>query len=186
MKPTALDCPSFVWASTYLSVTALMLLLLQAQAPVSSVLVGVFVGALALEFSVFRGGECSWLPEAPPTKALFHLLALVLGFIVILPAFGAIQHGGLFPLIPVYRVEWFFPAMLLLIGGRYLTFTTIYGMRQYWACGAALALVGFLMVLSRAPFPVGAFAGALIEYVFAAVVFAAVQNTRHAPADHAA
>ena len=27
MKPTALDCPSFMWASTYLSVTALMLLL---------------------------------------------------------------------------------------------------------------------------------------------------------------
>ena len=100
MKPTALDCPSFMWASTYLSVTALMLVLTRAQAPVSSVLVGVLLGALALEFSVFKGGECSWLPEALPTKALFHLLALVLGFVVLLPAFGAIQHGGLFPLIP--------------------------------------------------------------------------------------
>jgi hypothetical protein len=88
--------------------------------------------------------------------------------------------------VSLYRVEWFFPAMLLLIGGRYLTFTTIYGMRLYWACGAALALAGFLVVLSRAPVPVGAFGGALVEYIFAAVAFAAVQNTRHAPTDHAA
>jgi len=100
VKPTALDCPSFMWASTYVSVTVLMLLLTRAQAPVSSVLVGAFLGALALEFSVFKGGECSWLPEALPTKALFHLLALVLGFVVLFPAFGAIQYGGLFPLIP--------------------------------------------------------------------------------------
>lgn len=85
-----------------------------------------------------------------------------------------------------YRVEWFFPAMLLLVGGRYLTFATLYGMRLYWACGAALALVGFLVVFSKAPALVGAFAGALVEYVFAAVVFAAVRNSRHASAEHAA
>ena len=30
------------------------------------------------------------------------------------------------------RVEWFFPAMLLPVGGRYLTFQSLYGMRAYW------------------------------------------------------
>jgi hypothetical protein len=50
-----------------------------------------------------------------------------------------------------YRAEWFFPAMLLLIGGRYLTFATLYGMRVYWACGATLALVRFLLVVVKAP-----------------------------------
>ena len=30
------------------------------------------------------------------------------------------------------HVEWFFPAMLLIIGGRYLTFSTIFGARIYW------------------------------------------------------
>lgn len=30
--------------------------------------------------------------------------------------------------ISVYQVEWFFPAMLLVIGGRYLTFATLYSM----------------------------------------------------------
>jgi len=29
----------------------------------------------------------------------------------------------------LYRVEWFFPAMLLVIAGRYFTFATLYGMR---------------------------------------------------------
>lgn len=108
---------------------------------------------------------------------------------------GALALEGTFSLllaIPLayvvsrYRVAWFFPAMLLLIGGRYLTFATLYGMRLYWACGAALALVGFLVVLFRAPVFTGAFAGALVEYVFAAVAFAVVRRTRQASAEHAA
>lgn len=88
--------------------------------------------------------------------------------------------------VSLYRVEWFFPAMLLLIGGRYLTFATIYGLRLYWACGAALALGGLLAVFTGAPFLTGAFAGALVEYVFAALVFAAVRNATPASADHVA
>ena len=78
-----------------------------------------------------------------------------------------------------YRVEWFFPAMLLLVGGRYLTFATLYGMRVYWPCGATLALVGFLLVLVKAPTPVGAFAGAVVELVFAAVVLASAPKSVH-------
>lgn len=74
------------------------------------------------------------------------------------------------------RVEWFFPAMLLLIGGRYLTFATLYGMRVYWACGATLALAGFLVVAVEAPVQVGAFAGALVELAFAAVVLVSVRR----------
>jgi hypothetical protein len=89
-----------MWASTYLTVTSLVLLVTGAQAPVWSVLIGAFVGALALEFSVFKGGECPWLPEALPTKALFHLLAIILGFVVVLPAFGILVHGGPLLLIP--------------------------------------------------------------------------------------
>ena len=100
VKLTALDCPSFMWGSTYLTVTALVLVVTRAQAPVWSILVGAFVGALALEFSVFKGGECPWLPEALPTKALFHLLAVILGFVVVLPALGILMHGGPFLLFP--------------------------------------------------------------------------------------
>jgi hypothetical protein len=72
----------------------------------------------------------------------------------------------------VLRLEWFFPAMLLLIGGRYLTFQTLYGLRIYWVCGAALCLAGLVLGLSRAPAHLSALVGAAIELVFATAVFA--------------
>lgn len=71
----------------------------------------------------------------------------------------------------VVRVEWFFPAMLLVIGGRYLTFQTLYGLRAYWVCGAALCVAGLVLALARAPAVTGAFVGACIEIVFASVLF---------------
>jgi hypothetical protein len=71
-----------------------------------------------------------------------------------------------------YQIGWFFPAMLLLIGGRYLTFSTLYGLRAYWVCGALLAAAGVLTGMSRAPAWVAAVAGAVIECTFAALVIA--------------
>lgn len=64
---------------------------------------------------------------------------------------------------------WFFAAMLLIIGGRYLVFATLYGMWLYWALGLALAGAGFaLAALSASALAVVA-AGAAIELVFAVV-----------------
>lgn len=71
----------------------------------------------------------------------------------------------------VLRIEWFFPAMLLVIGGRYFTFQTLYGLRVYWVCGAVLCAAGLGLALVHAPAVTGAFAGACIELVFAAVLF---------------
>ncbi len=61
----------------------------------------------------------------------------------------------------------FFPAMLLIIGGRYLVFATIYGMRLYWALGLVLASAGFAMAALNVSALVSALAGSLIEIVFA-------------------
>lgn len=71
----------------------------------------------------------------------------------------------------VLRLEWFFPAMLLIIGGRYLTFQTIYGLRLYWVLGAVLCGMGLLLALARVAPPVAAFAGGVTELVAAAVLF---------------
>jgi len=71
----------------------------------------------------------------------------------------------------VLRVEWFFPAMLLLIGGRYLTFQSLYGLRIYWICGAALCVAGFGLGLVRAPIFVSVFVGSAIELIFATLIF---------------
>jgi hypothetical protein len=67
---------------------------------------------------------------------------------------------------------WFFPAMLLVIGGRYLTFSTMYGMRIYWVCGLLLAVASVALVKLNVPFSIQPFIGALIEIVLAPFVFA--------------
>jgi hypothetical protein len=83
-------------------------------------------------------------------------------------------------LMQLQRVEWFFPAMLVLIGGRYLTFQTLYGLRSYWICGAVLCLAGVGLVFAHAPAAMAAGSGSLVELVFAGVLFS--QSRRNAAA----
>ncbi len=40
--------------------------------------------------------------------------------------------------VSLVHIEWFFPAMLIFIGVRYLMFTTLYGSKVYWAFGLTL------------------------------------------------
>ncbi len=65
------------------------------------------------------------------------------------------------------KPAWFFAAMLLVIGGRYLVFATLYGMRLYWALGLALAGAGFALAALSAPALAVVAAGAAIELAFA-------------------
>lgn len=69
------------------------------------------------------------------------------------------------------RIEWFFPAMLLIIGGRYLTFATLFGLRIYWICGAALAGAGWILARAGVAPELCALAGGAIEAVFACIIF---------------
>lgn len=73
--------------------------------------------------------------------------------------------------VSMLRIEWFFPAMLLVIGGRYLVFSSLFGMRIYWACGLALAAAGYILVQASASPAAGATTGAVIEAAFAVVIF---------------
>lgn len=72
----------------------------------------------------------------------------------------------------LHTLEWFFPSMLLIIGGRYLTFSTLYGMKIFLAMGATLALSAYPLIALEAPAFVGALAGASIEYVFGFAILA--------------
>ena len=73
--------------------------------------------------------------------------------------------------VSVLRIEWFFPAMLLVIGGRFLVFSSLYGLHIYWACGLALAGAGCILGQANASPTLSALAGATIEGAFAAVIF---------------
>jgi hypothetical protein len=73
--------------------------------------------------------------------------------------------------VSVVRIEWFFPAMLLVIDGRFLVFSSLYGLNIYWACGLALAGAGCILGQANASPTVSASAGAAIEGAFAAAIF---------------
>lgn len=74
----------------------------------------------------------------------------------------------------LHEVRWFFPAMLLVIGGRYLVFASIYGMTLYWVLGLLLAVAGLghgsLVMSSFSEVVVAsALSGTVIELLFATV-----------------
>jgi hypothetical protein len=78
------------------------------------------------------------------------------------------------PLALYLALEWpqyFFVAMLLIIGGRYLTFATLYGTRLYWLLGALLALSTMALITLKASAALAAFTGATIEIIFAVLIF---------------
>jgi hypothetical protein len=68
--------------------------------------------------------------------------------------------------VSIFQVELFFPAMLLIIGGRYATFTTLYGNRTFWLCAASLSVAGFLLASGGADPALSAFTGAALEGAF--------------------
>lgn len=77
------------------------------------------------------------------------------------------------------KVEWFFPALMVVVGAHYLPFATLYGMRLYWALGVALMGAGYLLAFSGASFASGAFVGGALELLFAPL---AVLAARREPA----
>ncbi|HEY0489810.1 MAG TPA: hypothetical protein VGD30_09890 [Telluria sp.] len=84
--------------------------------------------------------------------------------------------------ISTVRLDLFFPAVLLIIGGRYLTFATLYGTKVYWACGAALALAAYPLAVLNATPAIGAFTGGAIEVAFALAVFASAERSERGAA----
>ncbi len=68
--------------------------------------------------------------------------------------------------LSLLQSEWFFQAMLLIIGGRYLTFNSIYGIKLYWILGAILAIAAYLLIAFQIQSFGSALTGAIIEIIF--------------------
>jgi hypothetical protein len=119
---------------------------------------GMFIHPLAVLACKLAGRPGAHAKENPlGALALESTAILLLG---VLLALGLAQ----------FRVELFFPAMLLVIGGRYLVFQTLYGRRIYWLCGTVLAALGLAAALLKLPVTLVALAGGLTEVVFGAIV----------------
>ena len=80
---------------------------------------------------------------------------------------------GLFLAFAMLQInnQYFYPVMLLIIGGRYLMFSSLYGMRSYWVIGGLLAASGAACFVLDAEFIVGAFVGGVVEVLGALVIF---------------
>ena len=75
-------------------------------------------------------------------------------------------------LLPValYRLSWFYPAMLILLGAHYLPFVTLYGMRMFAVLAVMLAGGGLLIArFSSQSFSIGAWYGGAVLLVFAVI-----------------
>lgn len=120
---------------------------------------GAAIHPLAIVITKLLGKSGTHAPGNP----LAHLAAESTFWLI---AGCAIAYG-----MHLLRIEWFFPAMLLIIGGRYMTFQTIYGLRTYWVCGALLCVAGLTLAIARAPTVAGAFTGAVVELLFATILF---------------
>lgn len=73
-------------------------------------------------------------------------------------------------LMPVglYRLNWFFPALMVLVGAHYLPFATLYGMRMFLVLAGALIAAGVAIALYFADtFNLGSWIGGLILFAFA-------------------
>ena len=94
----------------------------------------------------------------------------------------AILFVGLFLafIIAQFNTQLFYPCMLLIIGARYLSFQTLYGLTIYWFLGGVLIIAGFVSALFNFPFIFGAYAGGIIEVLFALVMLK--QNNTNAAA----
>ena len=70
--------------------------------------------------------------------------------------------------VGLYRLNWFFPALMILVGAHYLPFATLYGMRMFLSLAAILIAAGVVIALSFAEtFSLGSWMGGLALFVFA-------------------
>jgi hypothetical protein len=68
----------------------------------------------------------------------------------------------------LYRLNWFFPALMVLVGAHYLPFATLYGMRMFLLLAGSLIAAGVLIAVYLADvFSPGAWIGGLTLFVFA-------------------
>lgn len=113
-------------------------------------------------------GRPSALPRDNPLNFLGMQVALVLPFSMLL-------------LIPVglFRLNWFFPALLILVGAHYLPFVFLYGMRLFAVLAGAMLAAGILIAMYASfSFSLGAWAGGGLLLLFSILGRASVREAQ--------
>ena len=106
------------------------------QAAIATLVVGGFFIFPLTELLVRLGGARAVLS---PTNSFRHLgmqaaFVLPLSMPLLLP-------------VSLYRLNWFYPALMILLGAHYLPFVTLYGMRMFAALAALLVSGGVVIAM---------------------------------------
>ena len=81
-------------------------------------------------------------------------------------------------LLSLQEHAWFFQGMLLVIGGRYLTFISLYGIKTYWVLGGMLGAAAFALFFFKANPAISALSGSLLELGFGIFMFLSYRKTK--------
>lgn len=73
------------------------------------------------------------------------------------------------PLAFAVKREWFFPAMMLIVGAHYLPFIFLYGMRMFAVLAAVLCGAAMVLVMTNAAFTTGAWLTGIVLLAFSAI-----------------
>lgn len=75
-----------------------------------------------------------------------------------------------------HKIEWFFLGMLMIIGGRYLTFATLYGTRLYWVLGMGLGTAAYILLILNSPAYISILTGSAIEITFGIIMLVLIRR----------
>ena len=131
----------------------------------SLVLSGIFIFPVTQLLLRLTGRPAS-LTSANPLRNLAMQIAFTLPLSMLL-------------LVPVtaFRLNWFYPALMVLVGAHYLPFTFLYGMRMFVPLCAVLIGGGVVIALYFSEsFSLGGWIGGVALFIFAWIGRASVQT----------
>ncbi len=136
------------------------------RAAISTLVVGGFFIFPLTELLLRMAGERASVSADNSLRSLGMQVAFVLPLSMLL-------------LIPVglYRLNWFYPGLMILLGAHYLPFVFLYGMRMFWVLGSLLVGAGLLIVMYWSSiFSIGAWFTGVVLLVFAGIGRAIAQR----------
>ena len=106
-----------------------------------------------------------WSGEKIPLSADNSLYSLGMQVAFVLPL-----SMPLLIAVGLYRLNWFYPGLMILLGAHYLPFVFMYGMRMFWALGFLLVGAGILIAMYwDGSFSIGAWFTGIVLLIFAVV-----------------
>lgn len=106
------------------------------KASILTIIIGGFFGFPFMQMMLRLSGR----PARVSRENSFHWLGMQVAFVL---------PFSMLLLLPVglYRLNWFFPALMILLGAHYLPFATLYGMRMFLFLAGILIAAGVVVAL---------------------------------------